>query len=165
MGLGTHSYCTRDGTAIPMLVSGSVVTGEDGLTREIVCIGRDLSEHLKAEEMAKNLLLVQEIHHRIKNNLQVISSLLYLQSGYVQDVKTREMFKESQNRSARWRSCMKSCTSRAQSRGFISRSMSAISPVRCSVPTAWRAPRCASPTRGRHHPGNGHRGALRPHHQ
>jgi len=63
-----------------------------------VCIGRDLSEHLKAEEMAKNLLLVQEIHHRIKNNLQVISSLLYLQSGYVQDVKTREMFKESQNR-------------------------------------------------------------------
>jgi PAS domain S-box-containing protein len=92
------TYCTRDGTAIPMLVSGSVVTGEDGVTREIVCIGRDLSEHLKAEEMAKNLLLVQEIHHRIKNNLQVISSLLYLQSGYVQDEKTREMFKESQNR-------------------------------------------------------------------
>ena len=92
------AYCTRDGTTIPMLVSGSVVTGEDGVTREIVFIGRDLSEHLKAEEMAKNLLLVQEIHHRIKNNLQVISSLLYLQSGYVQDDKTREMFKESQNR-------------------------------------------------------------------
>ncbi len=92
------AYCARDGTTIPMLVSGSVMIGEDGATREIVGIGRDISEHLKAEEMAKNLLLVQEIHHRIKNNLQVISSLLYLQSSYVQDAKTREMFKESQNR-------------------------------------------------------------------
>jgi PAS domain S-box-containing protein len=92
------SYRTKTGDSIPMLFSGSVMTGEDGKTLEIVGIARDITEHLKAEEMSKNLLLIKEIHHRIKNNLQVISSLLYLQSAYVSDEKTREMFRESQNR-------------------------------------------------------------------
>ena len=92
------SYRTKAGESIPMLFSGSVMTGEDGKTLEIVGIARDITEHIKAEEMSKNLLLVKEIHHRIKNNLQVISSLLYLQSAYVSDEKTREMFRESQNR-------------------------------------------------------------------
>ncbi len=91
-------YRTSDGTEVPMLFSGSVMTGEDGKTREIVGIARDITERLKAEEMSKNMLLIKEIHHRIKNNLQVISSLLYLQSCYVQEEKTREMFRESQNR-------------------------------------------------------------------
>ncbi len=92
------SYKAKSGATVPMLFSGSVMTGEDGKRREIVGIARDITEHIKAEEMTKNMLLIKEIHHRIKNNLQVISSLLYLQSGYVQDEKTKEMFRESQNR-------------------------------------------------------------------
>jgi PAS domain S-box-containing protein len=92
------SYRTRDGRLVQMLFSGSVMIGADGKTREVVAVARDITERLKAQELAKNLLLVKEIHHRIKNNLQVISSLLYLQSGYVQDLRTKEMFKESQNR-------------------------------------------------------------------
>ena len=92
------AYRTRNGEPVPMLFSGSVIAGEYGRAPEIVGIARDLSERLKAEEAAKNLLLLQEIHHRIKNNLQVISSLLYLQSAYVHDEATREMFMESQNR-------------------------------------------------------------------
>ena len=62
----------------------------------------EIGERLRMEEIIKGALkekevLLKEIHHRVKNNLQIISSLLRLQSGYIQDEKTLEMLKESQN--------------------------------------------------------------------
>jgi PAS domain S-box-containing protein len=88
----------RDGGVFSVETSVSLIRNEEGNAVGIMTSAVDITEHLKAEEMKKNLLLANEIHHRIKNNLQVISSLLFLQSEYVRDNKTREMFKESQNR-------------------------------------------------------------------
>ena len=62
----------------------------------------DITERKKAEEALEkiNKLRIKEIHHRIKNNLQVISSLLSLQAEKFEDKEVLEAFRESQNRIA-----------------------------------------------------------------
>ena len=60
----------------------------------------DITEHKKAEEVLLQIEEIhkKEIHHRIKNNLQVISTLLYLESGNFSDKKVMDAFKDSQHR-------------------------------------------------------------------
>ncbi|WP_345945483.1 MASE3 domain-containing protein [Methanosarcina sp. DH2] len=62
----------------------------------------DITERKMAEEALEKIdrIRVKEVHHRIKNNLQVISSLLSLQAEKFEDKEVIEAFRESQNRVA-----------------------------------------------------------------
>lgn len=61
-------------------------------------IKRWLAERKDAASLHEKDVMLREIHHRVKNNMQIISSLLRLQAHTVRDKKAREKFTESQNR-------------------------------------------------------------------
>ena len=80
-----------------------VSLGED--QREISCIAYDITERKEIDRAIRSALkekevLLQEVHHRVKNNLQVISSMLNLQKSFVKDPETLNLLEESTNRIA-----------------------------------------------------------------
>ncbi|MEO1087997.1 MAG: PAS domain S-box protein [Acidobacteriota bacterium] len=90
----------RDGSDVPVLFSGSALRGGDGELRQFVCVAYDIRPLKELEgqlrrSLGEKQLLLREVHHRVKNNLQVISSLLELQSERVEDERHLELLRDS----------------------------------------------------------------------
>jgi len=90
----------KDGEVIWTNVSAVPVTFSDW---KVVIVTSDITERKAAEEVLQKSLrekesLLQEIHHRVMNNMQIISSILHLQAGYIKDEEARRILKEGQFR-------------------------------------------------------------------
>jgi PAS domain S-box-containing protein len=79
------------------------ITGGKSEVQKVMGITQDITERKKSEEIIENSLkekttLLSEIHHRVKNNLTIVSGLLQLQKNEVKDEKVTAAFEQSINR-------------------------------------------------------------------
>ena len=97
-----ESFVRHDGTLGTTFSVKFPVTGPDG-TCSVGGVALDVTDRKRAEERVQASLrekesLLKEIHHRVKNNLQIVSALLDLQSDFTQDRAALAMFAESRGR-------------------------------------------------------------------
>lgn len=95
------SHKTRSGHKIPVEICSTLVMYRG--QQAILSIARDITERKKAEEQISSLLqekelLLKETHHRIKNNMGVIRSLLSIQSRSAPDKSCQEILQDAANR-------------------------------------------------------------------
>ena len=91
----------KDGSEFPVEVSLSPLKSEDGILamsaiRDVT--QRKVAEQRLRESLEEKEVLIKEVHHRVKNNLQVISSILKIQARTVEDEHAREIFSDTEAR-------------------------------------------------------------------
>ncbi|MCL4833732.1 MAG: PAS domain S-box protein [Caldilineaceae bacterium] len=79
------------------------IVDADGRVYELQSVGRDINERHEAEKYLQESLhekevMLREIHHRVKNNLQIVSSLLKLQAAHLSDEAAQAIFADSHSR-------------------------------------------------------------------
>jgi len=99
----TNINISKQGSIIHCEWYNTPLTDFDGNILGVASMVLDNTEAVHANsELLKSLnekeVLLSEIHHRVKNNLAVVSGLLFLQSEAIKDEPTRQLFKESETR-------------------------------------------------------------------
>ena len=87
-------YIRKDGTRVPVEMLVHLIRDENGEPLHYYAFLTDITDRKKSENRIKSSLkekevLLKEIHHRVKNNMQIISSLLSLQTGGMADPNTK----------------------------------------------------------------------------
>ena len=92
-----------DGVSKTYFVNTSPMYDNGGHVMGVVKSFRDITDQKKSEELlleslAEKEVLLKEVHHRVKNNLQAISGLIDMQSNFTSDLWTKKVLQDSQNR-------------------------------------------------------------------